>query len=167
MEGTFSAELHNIQNALNILVAAAVTFRCILILINGKNDSQPIEGMLSKCKKIVLAGIIILTLRDMVQILQIHYFVQTPTNAGIKESAIFSGGLQLLEAVIKMFIALNIVWTSVDLIKGLLLYIKSADGVKQEALARMEKSIVAGVLILAGLGLVTVILQYFQPILIS
>ncbi len=157
---TFSAEIDKIQSALNTLIIAAVSVRCILILTQSRNDDQPLAIALQKCKKIILAGMIAITLKDMIDIIQ-SYFLMGNTGSGIEGASIFVGGLQLLEAIISAFIALDIAWTVIDVIKGIFCYIKGNPEEKEMQLQQIKKSLLIGILILCVFGLVKVIFSYF------
>lgn len=156
-----NAELNSIQKALNVLVVSGVTIRCLMILFNGHSDGQSVGQLLTGCRKIVQAGIIILTLPELAQVIRGCFLFPTPGNSAVENSTLFYGMLMLLKATARLMSGLAAVWTAAETIKNLVLYLKGNDTTRQEDRARLEKTLAAGVLMTAGPGLVSAILGYF------
>ncbi len=157
---TFTGELDNIQKAFNALVIVAVAVRCILILTQSRDDANPLSASLQKCKKVILAGIIAVTLKDTIGILQTNFFVSS-TGESVQNATIFSGGKKLLEALISAFMALDIAWTVVDALRDLFCYIKGNSEEKEQQKQKIQKTMIIGILILVSAGFIKTLLSYF------
>lgn len=156
-----NAEINSIQKALNVLVVSGVGIRCLMILFNGQGDGKPVGQLLAGCRKTVQAGIIILTLPELAQVIRGCFLFPTPGNAAVGNSTLFYGMLMLLNATARLLAGLAAAWTATETIKNLVLYMKGNETTRQEDRNRLGKSLAAGVLMITGPGLVSALLGYF------
>lgn len=158
----FTQELQKVQQALNLLVAAGVSVRCVMILISGRSDDQPISRIFQRCKRILLVGILILTLPDMVRIVKTYFLIQNPAGIPIESTTVFTGGLQLLKTVLNMAIGVDAVCTAVSVSKELFAAMSGPAEERTVHYQACKKYLVIGIAILLVFGVVdTVLTHYF------
>lgn len=158
---TFMEELVTIRNILTIIAALGIILRCIVILAHARSEEQPITVALEQCKKVIIAGIIIIFIPEFIEILQSFM----PKDAGrigrLDKSPVFSGLKKLISVSIDLFASCSAMFTVWGIIKEGYAWQTAADEQKTAHVIKIKKIIIIGILVLSASAIISIIFGYF------
>lgn len=158
---TFTEELITIRNILIGIAILGIVLRCIVILVHARNEEQPITSALEQCKKVIIAGIILVFIPEYVEILQSFMPEDAERIGGLGSSPVISGLKELISVIIDLFVSFSATFTVWGIIKEGYAWLTAADEQKAVHVLKIKKIIIIGILVLSASAIISIIFGYF------
>lgn len=157
--GTVS-KLTDVYLTLKGVLIALAAVKCLLIFQSQQDNEQPLSVALNKCTRVLKAATIGILSTDFIQIFQKYWSRASGSGTRFFEQLVSGFNLFIVD-IQGTLIFLDVSLTSFFVIKNFLLAGKSEDEEKTMYRKKIIKSLVVGIAILCGYGVVVTILNYF------
>lgn len=158
---TFIEELIIIRSILTGMATMGIVLRCIAILAHARSEEQPIITALEQCKKVVIAGIILIFIPEYIEILKSFMPEDAERIGGLGSSPVISGLKKLISVIIDLFVSFSATFTVWGVIKEGYAWQTAPDEQKTAHVIKIRKIIIIGILVLSASAIITIIFGYF------
>lgn len=158
---TFTEELITIRNILIGIAILGIVLRCIVILVHARNEEQPITSALEQCKKVIIAGIILVFIPEYIEILQSFMPEDAERIGGLGSSPVINGLKILISVIIDLVVSFSATLTVWGVMKEGYAWQTAPDEQKALHIAKIRKVLLTGVLIVSASAFISLIFDYF------